>query len=81
MQRHLCVAILAGQMQWSGVLAVTGVGVGSVAYEQAGERCVSMQCCHVQWRETVCTAAVHSQPVRLQDAELLKMLEHTHAQN
>lgn len=68
MQQHLCVAVLAGQVEWSGILAVTGVDVGSMADEQRDERCVSMQCCHVQWSETVRTAAVHSQPVRLQDA-------------
>lgn len=60
-------AILAGQMEWSGVLAVTGVDVGSMADEQRDECCVSMQCCYMQRSETIRTAAVHSQPAQLQD--------------
>lgn len=66
-QQHLCMAILAGQMEWSGILAIAGVDVGTVTDEQIDEHRVSVQCCHVQWRETICTAAVDSQTVQLQD--------------
>lgn len=68
---YLEVALLAGQVEWDGLLCVSGPHTGTVLHEEEKEVRPTMQGSNVQWGGTILVGHIHTKPTGRNLCQLL----------